>query len=84
MNIIIAIIVGAIAGYLAGKVVPGFAFGWVESIIIGLFGALLGGWLFAQLHIFPPGGVLGDIFVAFCGAVFLLFLLQILRRLIRS
>ncbi len=84
MSVIVALIIGAIAGYLAGKVVRGFAFGWVESIVIGLIGAYLGNWAFNQLGIIPPAGVLGDIFVAFCGAVLLLFVLHFIRKIANS
>ena len=50
-TLLIWIIVGAIAGWLAGLVVRGFGFGLVGNIIIGIIGAFLGGWLFAQFGI---------------------------------
>lgn len=77
MNILIWLLMGAIAGWLAGKVVRGRDSGLLVNMIVGLVGAVLGGWLFSQLNIASPGGFLGDVIVAFVGAVILLLLLQV-------
>lgn len=81
MNGLLAwIIVGLVAGVLASLVMGG-GYGIVGDIIIGIVGAFIGGWLFSTLGVSSPmGGMGGQIFVAFCGAVVLLFLLRLIRR----
>jgi uncharacterized membrane protein YeaQ/YmgE (transglycosylase-associated protein family) len=74
------IIVGLVAGVLASFVAGG-GFGIIGDIIIGIVGAFVGGWIFSKLGIESPwGGLAGTIFVAFIGAVVLLFLLRLIRR----
>jgi uncharacterized membrane protein YeaQ/YmgE (transglycosylase-associated protein family) len=74
------IIVGLVAGVLASLVVGG-GFGIIGDIIIGIIGAFVGGWIFNKLGVESPwGGLAGTIFVAFIGAVVLLFLLRLIRR----
>ena len=80
MGILTWIIVGLVAGVLASLVVGG-GFGLIGDIIIGIIGAFVGGWIFSQLGVSTPfGGLAGTIFVAFIGAVVLLFLLRLIRR----
>lgn len=80
MSILTWIIVGLIAGVLASLVMGGTGYGLIGDIIIGIVGAFVGGWLFAQLGVSSPwGGLPGTIFVAFVGAVVLLFILRLLR-----
>ena len=64
------IVVGLIAGWLAGKVMKGGGFGVLMDILIGMVGAVIGGWLFGMLGIFPGGGLIGSILVAFVGPAF--------------
>ena len=79
MDLLTWIIVGLVAGVLASFVVGG-GFGLIGDIIIGIIGAFVGGWIFRQLGVTSPfGGLAGTIFVAFIGAVVLLFLLRVLR-----
>ena len=73
------LLIGLIAGWLAGKVMRGGGFGLIGDMIVGIIGALLGGWLFGVLGI-HAGGLIGAIIVAFVGAVLLLFLLRVIRR----
>ncbi len=74
------IVVGLIAGFLADLVVGGVGFGIIGDIIVGIVGAFIGGWLFQTLGVASPfGGLPGQIFVAFIGAVVLLFVLSLLR-----
>ena len=73
------LLIGLIAGWLAGKVMRGGGFGLIGDMIVGIIGALLGGWLFGILGI-HAGGLIGAIIVAFVGAVLLLFLLRVIRR----
>jgi uncharacterized membrane protein YeaQ/YmgE (transglycosylase-associated protein family) len=79
-SIIIFLIVGAIAGWLAGLVVKGRGFGLVGDIIIGIIGALIAGWLLPRLGIYIGAGIIGQIIEAFIGAVILLIILRLVRR----
>lgn len=81
MNGLLAwIVVGLVAGVLASLVMGG-GYGIIGDIVIGIVGAFLGGWLFSALGVSSPiGGMGGQIFVAFVGAVVLLFLLRLIRR----
>lgn len=80
MGILIWIIVGLVAGVLASMVMGGTGYGIVGDIIIGIVGAFVGGWLFSKLGVSTPfAGLPGTIFVAFIGAVVLLFVLRLLR-----
>lgn len=85
MTILTWLIVGLIAGVLASLVMGGTGYGLIGDIIIGIVGAFVGGWLFAQLGVASPwGGLPGTIFIAFIGAVVLLFLLRLLRGVRRT
>jgi uncharacterized membrane protein YeaQ/YmgE (transglycosylase-associated protein family) len=74
------IIVGLIAGFLAGKVMKGGGYGVLMDIILGMLGAIVGGWLFGLLGISAGGGLIGGILVAFIGAVILIWLTRVLKR----
>ena len=74
------IVVGLIAGWLAGKVMKGGGFGVPMDIIIGMVGAVIGGWVFGLLGIYSNGGLIGSVLVAFVGAVILLWLVRMIRR----
>ena len=73
------LLIGLIAGWLAGKVMRGGGFGVVGDIVVGIIGALLGGWLFGLIGI-HAGGLIGSIITAFVGAVVLIALLRAIRR----
>jgi len=80
MDLLTWLIVGLIAGVLASFVMGG-GFGIVGDIIIGIVGAFVGGWLFSRLGVGTPfAGLAGTIFVAFIGAVVLLFIIRLIRR----
>lgn len=79
-TILIWILVGAIAGWLAGLVVRGFGFGLIGNIIIGIVGAFLGGWLFGVLGFAIGAGIINAIFTAFIGAVVLLLIVRVIKR----
>ena len=78
--IIIWLIVGAIAGWLAGIIVKGGGFGLVGDIVVGIIGSIIGGWLFATLGISAGGGIIGAIIGATVGAVILLAIIKVVRR----
>ncbi|HVR43818.1 MAG TPA: GlsB/YeaQ/YmgE family stress response membrane protein [Thermoanaerobaculia bacterium] len=80
MSLLMWILVGLVAGVLASLVMGGTGYGLVGDIIIGIVGAFVGGWIFSQLEVSSPfGGLPGTIFVAFVGAVVLLFALRLIR-----
>jgi uncharacterized membrane protein YeaQ/YmgE (transglycosylase-associated protein family) len=74
------LIVGAIAGWLAGQLVRGFGFGLLWNIVIGIVGAFVGVWLMQQLNIMPFAGFIGSIVNATIGAVVLLVIVGFIRR----
>ena len=74
------IVVGLVAGWLAGKVMRGRGFGVGLDILVGLVGSILGGWVFGLLGGFPFRGLLGSIVVAFGGAVFFLWLVRLVKK----
>lgn len=73
------LLVGLIAGWLAGRVMRGGGYGIIGDMIVGIIGALIGGWLFGVLGI-GIGGLIGAIITAFIGAVILIWLLRLIRR----
>lgn len=73
------LVVGAIAGWLAGLVMKGRGFGMIGNIIVGIVGAVIGGYLFRALGI-AFWGLLGTLLTAFIGAVILLFIIGLIRR----
>ena len=81
--IIITLVVGAIAGWLAGLVVQGSGFGLIGDIIIGILGALLASFLFPffGIALMLGGGIIGAIVTAFIGAVILLLIVMLIRRI---
>ena len=79
-NLIWFLLVGLIAGWLAGRVMRGGGYGVIGDMIVGIIGALLGGWLFSKLGISLGGGLIGAIITAFVGAVIFVALLRLLRR----
>ena len=78
-SLLVLLLIGLIAGWLAGVVMRGGGYGIVGDIIIGILGSLVGGFLFSLLGL-GASGFLGSIIVAFVGAVVLIF---IMRRLVR-
>jgi uncharacterized membrane protein YeaQ/YmgE (transglycosylase-associated protein family) len=79
MNIIWFLLIGLIAGWLAGKIMKGGGYGLVGDLIVGVIGAVLGGFLFDLLGI-TTAGLLGSIITALVGAIVFIYLLRVLRR----
>jgi uncharacterized membrane protein YeaQ/YmgE (transglycosylase-associated protein family) len=67
------------AGFLAETLIGGISTGCIGTVIVGVLGALIGGWLFGQLHIAVGTGLLNDILTAFVGAAVLLLVIRLLR-----
>jgi uncharacterized membrane protein YeaQ/YmgE (transglycosylase-associated protein family) len=80
--LLIALIVGGVAGWLAGLLVQGTGFGLVGDIVIGILGALIAAWLFPALGIALTlgGGIIGAILTAFIGAVILLLVVRVIKQ----
>ncbi len=68
------LIVGGIAGWLAGKIMKSTGFGILGNVVLGIFGGILGGWLFGVLGIYTDKGIVGSIITAVVGAVILVWL----------
>ena len=80
--IVLWLIIGAVAGWLAGQVMSGGGFGLVGDIVVGIVGAFVAGWLFPQLGISIGGGLVGSIIAATVGACLLLFVARMVRRVV--
>jgi uncharacterized membrane protein YeaQ/YmgE (transglycosylase-associated protein family) len=80
MNFLLFLVIGVIAGWLAGVLVKGGGFGLVGDLVVGVIGALLGGWIFSTLGVQGGGGLVGSLVVATIGAVVLLFIVRLIKR----
>ena len=79
-GIIIWLIIGAIAGWLAGQIIKGGGFGLVGNIVLGIVGAVVCGWLLPRLGLYIGGGLLGDIINATIGALLVIFIIRLVAR----
>jgi uncharacterized membrane protein YeaQ/YmgE (transglycosylase-associated protein family) len=80
MEIVWFILVGLIAGWLAGVVMKGGGFGLIGDMVVGIVGALIGGFLFGKMGVSMGGGMLGSIIIATVGAIILIFILRLFKR----
>ncbi|PQJ24759.1 hypothetical protein BSZ31_07040 [Limnobacter sp. SAORIC-690] len=80
MSLLVFLLVGIVAGWLAGKLVRGGGFGLIGDLVVGVIGAFVGGFLFNSLGVSSGGGLLGSIVVATIGAVVLLMLIRLIKR----
>jgi uncharacterized membrane protein YeaQ/YmgE (transglycosylase-associated protein family) len=76
-GLLVIIVVGVVAGYLAGRVMEGGGFGLIGDLLVGLVGAFIGDWLMPQLGIHLGVGIIALIINAFVGAVVLLLILRL-------
>lgn len=79
-SLLIFILVGAIAGWLAGLLVKGYGLGLVGNIVVGIVGAFIAGWLFPALGVSLGAGMVAAIIHATIGAVILLVLIKLVKR----
>jgi uncharacterized membrane protein YeaQ/YmgE (transglycosylase-associated protein family) len=79
-GLIVMIVVGVVAGWLAGQVMRGGGFGLVGDLVVGVLGALIAGWLFPRLGFSLGGGIVAAIVSAAIGAIILLLVLRVVRR----
>ena len=79
-GIIVWLIIGALAGWIAGKLVKGGGFGLIGNIVVGIVGAVIAGWLLPRLGIGLGVGMVAAIINAVIGAVVLLVIIGLVRR----
>ncbi|TIX44524.1 MAG: GlsB/YeaQ/YmgE family stress response membrane protein [Mesorhizobium sp.] len=79
-SLLVFIIIGAVAGWLAGLIVKGFGLGLVGNIVVGIVGALIAGWLFPRMGFAIGGGIFASIIHATIGAVILLVLIKLVKQ----
>jgi uncharacterized membrane protein YeaQ/YmgE (transglycosylase-associated protein family) len=79
-SLLVFILIGAIAGWLAGQLVKGYGFGLIGNIAVGIVGAFIAGFLFPAIGVSLGGGVIAAIIHATIGAVILLVLLRLIRQ----
>jgi uncharacterized membrane protein YeaQ/YmgE (transglycosylase-associated protein family) len=80
MSLLWFLVVGIVAGWLAGVLVKGGGFGVIGDLVVGVIGAVIGGWLFSTLGASAGGGLVGSIIVATIGAVVLLVAVRMIKR----
>ena len=83
-SLLIILLVGIVAGWLAGLIVQGTGLGLVGDLIVGVVGALIGDWLLPRLHIELSAGLVGSIINATIGAIILLVVIKLVRGRGRS
>jgi uncharacterized membrane protein YeaQ/YmgE (transglycosylase-associated protein family) len=79
-SVIIWLIIGAIAGWLAGLIVKGYGFGLIGNIVVGIVGAVIAGWLLPRIGFVLGGGIVAAIINAVIGAVILLLVIGLFKR----
>lgn len=79
-SILVIILVGAVAGWLAGLIVKGYGYGLLGNIVVGIVGAFVAGLIFPRLGLNIGSGIAGSIIYATIGAVILLFLIRLIKR----
>ena len=79
-SILVIILVGAVAGWLAGLIVKGYGYGLLGNIVVGIVGAFVAGLIFPKLGFNIGSGIAGSIIYATIGAVILLFLIRLIKR----
>jgi uncharacterized membrane protein YeaQ/YmgE (transglycosylase-associated protein family) len=80
MSLLWFILVGIVAGWLAGVVMKGGGYGVIGDLVVGVIGALIGGYVFSSLGVSAGGGLIGSIIVATIGAIILIFVLRLIKR----
>lgn len=78
-NLLLFLVIGIVAGFLAGKIMKGAGFGLLGDLIVGVIGAFIGVWVFGLLGI-SSGGILGLLIAAVVGALLLLYIIRLAKR----
>ena len=79
-SLLIFLVIGAVAGWIAGTIMKGRGFGLIGNIIVGVIGSFVGGFLFRLLKISTGGGLIGPIITAIVGAVILLVIIGVFKK----
>jgi uncharacterized membrane protein YeaQ/YmgE (transglycosylase-associated protein family) len=79
-SIIVWLVVGALAGWIAGLIVKGYGLGLIGNIVVGIIGAVIAGWLLPRIGIVIGGGIVAALVNAIIGAVILLVIIGLVRR----
>jgi len=79
-SLVVILLIGAIAGWLAGQIVQGTGFGLIGDIVIGIVGAFIASLLFPRLGLHLGAGIVAEIIAATLGAVLLLVIVRLVRR----
>jgi uncharacterized membrane protein YeaQ/YmgE (transglycosylase-associated protein family) len=79
-SLLVILLIGAIAGWLAGKIVQGTGFGLIGDIVVGIIGAFIANWLFPRLGLHLGSGFVPEIVASTVGAVLLLAVVRLIRR----
>lgn len=74
------ILIGALVGFLAGKIMKGGGFGAIKNIILGIVGGFVGGWLFKQFNLSLFDGLIGDLVQGLIGALVILFVFGLFKK----
>lgn len=80
MSLILFLIIGAVAGWIAGKLLRGGGFGLLGNLVVGIVGAVIGGHLFSYLGVSAGGGLIGSLVTAVIGALVLLVLVGLIKK----
>ena len=80
MGILYALLIGALAGWIAGKIMKGGGYGTLLNIILGIVGGAVGNWLFGTLGIHISSGILGDLITGVIGAMAILFIAGLFKK----
>ena len=78
-NVLLFLVIGVVAGFLAGKIMKGAGFGLVGDLIVGVIGSFIGVWVFGLLGI-VSGGILGMLIASVVGALLLLYIIRLAKR----
>ena len=81
MRLLLWLVIGALAGWFAGRIVKGSGFGLLGDIVVGIIGAFIGGWLFGALGIYIFSPIIGSLLSATVGAVILLLMIRAVRQI---
>jgi uncharacterized membrane protein YeaQ/YmgE (transglycosylase-associated protein family) len=79
-SLLIILVIGIVAGWLAGLVVSGGGFGLLGDLVIGIAGAFIASWLFPRFGIQIGTGIVQEIVYAMLGAIILLLVVRLIRR----
>jgi len=83
-SILVILVVGIIAGWLAGKIVRGTGFGLIGDLVVGIAGAFVAAWLFPKLGIHLGTGIIEEIIYSALGAIILLLVVRLIRGVGRA